>query len=190
MEDKLLKIISFYGVLPQLKYFQSEVFELNEAIITHEFASDDNKTLEYFGEITKWDLSKIKQHIAEEIADVMVMLYQFPHYYYEKYENKYDVNSYKFKTDNYEHVEDILKYLKNFQKEEICHLTCTIAILEEREQEYINDYQYEDILEAIDNVFYKLKSIQLYYEITDEQVNEIMNYKINRQINRIEKENK
>ena len=33
MKDDLLKIISFYGVLPQLKHFNSEVFELNEAII-------------------------------------------------------------------------------------------------------------------------------------------------------------
>ena len=32
MNEKLLKIINHYGVMPQLKYFQSEVFELNEAI--------------------------------------------------------------------------------------------------------------------------------------------------------------
>ena len=33
MKDKLLKIIKNYGVIPQLKYFQTEVFELNESII-------------------------------------------------------------------------------------------------------------------------------------------------------------
>ena len=32
-KEKLLKIINHYGVIPQLKYFQSEVFELNETII-------------------------------------------------------------------------------------------------------------------------------------------------------------
>lgn len=36
MKNDLLKIINHYGVIPQLKYFQSEVFELNEAIISAE----------------------------------------------------------------------------------------------------------------------------------------------------------
>ena len=46
MEGKLLKIINHYGVIPQLKYFQSEVFELNEAIIEYEFIKEDNRTEE------------------------------------------------------------------------------------------------------------------------------------------------
>lgn len=73
-KEKLLKIINYYGVIPQLKYFQSEVFELNEAII--------KKEIEYkFGETTiKMDENNLK-HIAEEIADVMVMLEQFKNYY-------------------------------------------------------------------------------------------------------------
>ena len=66
MEQKLLKIINHYGVLPQLKYFQSEVFELNEAIIDYEH--------DYFGH-------KSKEHITEEIADVTVMLLQFKEHY-------------------------------------------------------------------------------------------------------------
>lgn len=33
MNEKLRKIIHYYGIDTQLKYFQSEVFELNEAII-------------------------------------------------------------------------------------------------------------------------------------------------------------
>lgn len=32
MKEALLKIINHYGVMPQLKYFQSEVYELGEAI--------------------------------------------------------------------------------------------------------------------------------------------------------------
>ena len=74
MEEKLLKIINHYGVLPQLKYFQSEVFELNEAIIDYQ--------------LTKVSVDKLKEtheekvkHITEEIADVMVMLEQFKLYY-------------------------------------------------------------------------------------------------------------
>lgn len=75
MDKDLLKIIEHYGILSQLKYFQSEVFELNEAII--------KKEIEYkFGETTiKMDENNLK-HIAEEIADVMVMLMQFKEYYY------------------------------------------------------------------------------------------------------------
>ena len=36
MKENLLQIINHYRVIPQLKYFQSEVFELNEAIIKYE----------------------------------------------------------------------------------------------------------------------------------------------------------
>ena len=63
LEDKELKIINNYGVLPQLKYFQSEVFELNEAIIKYE---NGIETIE---------------HIIEEIADVEMMLGQFKEKY-------------------------------------------------------------------------------------------------------------
>ena len=35
MDEKLRKIINHYGMDKQLKYFQSEVFELNEAIIAY-----------------------------------------------------------------------------------------------------------------------------------------------------------
>lgn len=72
MEEKLLKIINHYGVMPQLKYFQSEVFELNEAIIKYE--NDDY----IYDEETEWER---REDIAEEIADVMVMLEQFKLYY-------------------------------------------------------------------------------------------------------------
>ena len=67
MENKLLEIINHYGVMPQLKYFQSEVFELNEAIIKAENPFEPIQDIE---------------HIAEEIADVEVMLLQFKEYYH------------------------------------------------------------------------------------------------------------
>ena len=72
MKEDLLKIINHYGVMPQLKYFQSEVFELNEAIM--EYRYDENKI---YPEVEQC----LKNHIAEEIADVMVMIEQFRHYY-------------------------------------------------------------------------------------------------------------
>ena len=66
-KEKYLKIINNYGVIPQLKYFQSEVFELNEAIITQELDESG------FGCGV--------EHIAEEIADCLVMIRQFKEYY-------------------------------------------------------------------------------------------------------------
>ncbi len=67
MSEDLLKIINHYGIIPQLKYFQSEIFELNEAIIRHDQEA-------YPSDIAT-------EHITEEIADVLVMLSQFMEYY-------------------------------------------------------------------------------------------------------------
>lgn len=82
MNDKLKKIIKHYGVLPQLKYFQSEVYELTEAILWNELTPYSHEDTE---------------HIAEEIADVMVMLKQFQLYYCIKDEEIKDIM--KFKID-------------------------------------------------------------------------------------------
>lgn len=72
MKEKLLKIINTYGVIPQLKYFQSEVFELNEAIIKYE--NIPNGIYEHIK-------NEYKEHIAEEIADCEIFLRQFREYY-------------------------------------------------------------------------------------------------------------
>ena len=84
-ETDLLKIINTYGVIPQLKYFQSEVFELNEAIIREE---------------TKREFKNTRlnvKHIAEEIADVTVMLKQFQYYYGIENEMINNIMDYKIK---------------------------------------------------------------------------------------------
>lgn len=74
MKQDLLKIINNYGINKQLKYIHSEYFELDEAIMKYQFEYGDicypNKVLD-----------NQKEHIAEEIADVMVMLKQFQYYY-------------------------------------------------------------------------------------------------------------
>lgn len=82
MNDKLKKIIKHYGVLPQLKYFQSEVYELTEAILWEGFTTNN-----YID----------TKHIAEEIADCIVMLKQFQLYYCIKDEEIEDII--KFKID-------------------------------------------------------------------------------------------
>lgn len=94
MKEDLLKIINKYGVLPQLKYFQSEVFELGEAIIECELAYHYSPCQIGRG---------YEEHIAEEIADVIVMLKQFQHYY-----NITD-----------EEIEEVMKYKINRQLQRI-----------------------------------------------------------------------
>ena len=71
MEEKLLKIINKFGINNQQRKLAEEVFELNEAIIKHE---------ELY-EIDGYSNDKYREHIAEEIADVTIMLLQFKEYY-------------------------------------------------------------------------------------------------------------
>ena len=66
MKDKLLQIINHYGIDKQLKYIHSEYFELDESILDYEH--DETGYVD-------------TKHIAQEIADVMVMLKQFQYYY-------------------------------------------------------------------------------------------------------------
>lgn len=76
MKEKLLKIIKFYGVNNQQRKLMEEIFELQEAIFEYEnsgwdFSDEDCEDIE----------RDYKYHIAEEIADVQVMLNQFKEYY-------------------------------------------------------------------------------------------------------------
>lgn len=75
MKEDLTKIISHYGVNAQQRQLAEEVFELQEAITTHELKNG----VSY--EIPLTELTDTKEHIAEEIADVMVLLNQFKAYY-------------------------------------------------------------------------------------------------------------
>lgn len=72
MREDLLKIINHYGIDKQLKYIHSEYYELDEAII-----NCWNEECGYYEQVEEYH----KKHIAEEIADVMVMLKQFQYYY-------------------------------------------------------------------------------------------------------------
>lgn len=81
MNSKLRKIINHYGLMKQLKYFQSEIFELNEAIIKIKNRSNLEIITANFLKVVSNIEDKYKEHIKEEIADVMVMLKQFQLYY-------------------------------------------------------------------------------------------------------------
>lgn len=72
MEKDLLKIIEHFGVNNQQRKLQEEVFELQEAIMDYKYV-----------EVYKNSPAEIyqKEHIAEEIVDVMILLKQFFYYY-------------------------------------------------------------------------------------------------------------
>jgi NTP pyrophosphatase (non-canonical NTP hydrolase) len=68
------------------------------------------------------------------------------------------------------------------------------AIINLFNEEYIEYPEIEEshkkhITEEIADVMVMLKQFQYYYGITDKQIEDVMNYKIDRQLERIEKEN-
>ena len=62
--EKLEKICQHYGIRGQLKKLSEEVFELQEAVIDNE-----------------WDVDGNTDHVAEELADVMVLWEQIRLHY-------------------------------------------------------------------------------------------------------------
>lgn len=75
LKQDLSKIINHYGVNGQQRKLAEEVFELQEAITKHEL----KESVSY--EIPLNELVDTKEHIAEKIADVMVLLNQFKEHY-------------------------------------------------------------------------------------------------------------
>ncbi len=71
MKENLLKIINHYGVNAQQRQLAEEVFELQEAITL----------IDKGGAMVDSEFEDRKAHIAEEIADVMCLLFQFSEYY-------------------------------------------------------------------------------------------------------------
>ena len=76
MKEKLLKIINNYGVYNQQRKFQEEVFEVQDAITVYE-----TELLHLRDETDKQYIETLKEDIAEEIADVCVILREFMEYY-------------------------------------------------------------------------------------------------------------
>lgn len=75
MNKDIVEIIKHYGVNPQQKKLAEELFELQEAITEYEMVKD-NKVL-----YSDSYLNKCYHHIAEEIADVTLLIEQFRKYY-------------------------------------------------------------------------------------------------------------
>lgn len=76
MEEELLKIIEHFGVNIQQRKLAEEAFELNEAIFQYE---EQKRVCEEF--CSRLHCDKEREHIAEEIADVCVILRQFMEFY-------------------------------------------------------------------------------------------------------------
>lgn len=60
--EKLLKIINHYGLKAQLKHLHTEHYELDEACLLGQLTCN-------------------KEHVAEELADMFVMLFQIKEYF-------------------------------------------------------------------------------------------------------------
>lgn len=88
MREKILKVIKHWGVRKQLKHFNSEVFELNEAIFDYENVKN------YKGNTIE---KQAKEHIVEEIADCLLMLKEFIEFY--EIEEKEIMQVINFKLD-------------------------------------------------------------------------------------------
>ena len=75
-KDNYLKIINHYGINNQQRKLAEEVFELQEAIMELQHYEEYACDFDY-----QTTLKKQKEHITEELADVMVILEQFKKYY-------------------------------------------------------------------------------------------------------------
>lgn len=75
MKEDLLKIIEHFGINNQQRKLEEEIFELEEAITINQL----KETVEY--EIPLTEIVGTREHIAEEITDVMLLLEQFKVYY-------------------------------------------------------------------------------------------------------------
>lgn len=75
MEDKLMQIINHFGIETQQRKLMEETFELQNAITIHETAKSNE------WEIPLNYIVGTKEHITEELADCLVLLFQFKEYY-------------------------------------------------------------------------------------------------------------
>lgn len=96
MKNDLLKIINHYGIEHQQRKLNEETFELQEAITDYRYVEvyKDSPAEKYH-----------KEHITEEIADVMVMLEQIRLYY--------EINDMKVKDIMINKIERQLERMKN-----------------------------------------------------------------------------
>lgn len=72
--------------------------------------------------------------------------------------------------------------------EEIFELQEAITLKESEQFEFYNKYHRKNIIEEMADCMVLLSQFQEYYEITNEEIEEIAKYKIERQLDRISRE--
>lgn len=162
MKKDLLTIINNYGLLHQLEYLQSEVWELNDAIYVYE-----NQKQVCLSCCTRLHCDKEREHIVEELADNYVLLFQIKEY------KNITINTYSSIPE----INNPIDELKEYVSKDIYKLSTSVL-----EDNYLK------IKENIIIVFYKLKQFQKYYEISDKEIKKVMIYKIKRQLKRMKNE--
>lgn len=101
MKKDLLKIINNYGLNEQLKYMQSEIYELNEAVIRHQEHLRNpidvvlNALEPAFAFVGNREPDDNLKSIKDELADVMVMLKQIQYYFNISDSDIVDIMKYK-----------------------------------------------------------------------------------------------
>lgn len=175
MKKELLKIINNYGVYNQLEHFMTEVAELIEAVTQRDYPalSKDNKPKEL-------ELYET-ENIAGELTDCLVMVYQFPLYYFTWLDNEGET-IYKYEEPLNPIKEDCL--IKALMKA-VLKLNKAIIHAEEREQDYISECRYGDVIFAVDLVVHILLRIKDFYNIPTNVLESIGEYKIKRQLERM-----
>lgn len=162
--DNLLYIAEYYGMDNQLEYLMSELRELIEAVTIYEF----NKTKEN------------QEHVGEEITDNKVLLSQI----FVEYDLKMG------QEKKYERIKNIPEFLDKY-----CRTIYKIyrEIIEYWSDEY---YYYEPVEEQHKDRISKywteamdmLLNLEVFYDIPSEFMDKMFDFKVNRQIERIRKE--
>lgn len=175
--DNLLYIAEYYGMDNQLEYLMSELRELIEAVIEAQCYKPRK-----YDTLAKMNVNikSLKNHIGEEITDNKVLLSQIF--------VKYDLNMGQEKK--YETIKNIPEFLDKYCR--------TIYKLYREIIEYWSDeyYYYEPVEEQHKDRISKywteamdmLLNLEVFYNIPSEFMDKMFDFKVNRQIERIRKE--
>lgn len=162
LEEKEAAIVNHYGVMAQLDYFPTEIYELEEAIIQYE------KTIIF---------KRSKKHITEELADCEMMLDQFKIKFY------YGENDIMPKLAIPK--KGILKATKYLAKDLGKFIQ---AVTKHNTNGYLYDIMSYFVKKEIAHIEAKLGEIRDYYNIKQKDIDAIKEQKADRQLERIANE--
>lgn len=96
------------------------------------------------------------------------------------------------KIINHYGIDNQLKYIHSeyFELDESIVQREYPAIARDKKPEFLKEIEQNNVAGEIADVMVMLKQFQYYYDISDEQIEDIMKFKISRQLERIESEGK